>query len=93
MPGAVAVFAAAAGPAGPIIDPSAVDLTAVGLLMAAVSALARLWWLERRAADEARAVVLELTRSTVTATTEAAASMRSTADALDRLTDEVRRRP
>jgi hypothetical protein len=67
------------------------DLTGLGV--AAVTVVIVLWAyrLERKRADEATAALVELTRATTVALSDHAAVSRSTAEAVDRLTDEIRR--
>lgn len=71
--------------------PVPVDLTVAGLLLAAVSALLRLWWIERRDRQTAEAALLELTGKVIETTANNTAALDRSTDALRLLTDEVRR--
>lgn len=67
------------------------DLTGLGVAGVTLAIVLRAWWYERQDRIATQAALLELTQSSVAATTEVAGSLRSVTDAVDRLTDEIRR--
>lgn len=84
----VLLLAATAGPGVAL----PVDLTVTGVLVSVIGALLRLWWVERTERQQAQQAHQALTERAVAALTEGAGTTRDLAAAVDRLTDEVRRR-
>lgn len=68
-----------------------VGLGQLGISGVVALAALRLWWVERQERIDTQARLLDVTERAITATTEAAAAQRAGADAVDRLTDEIRR--
>lgn len=82
-----------AGAVSPAVPAAAIDWTGLGVAAVTVAIVLRLWWYERQDRIAAQEALLELTRTSVASTTEVAGSLRSATEAIDRLTDEVRRHP